>query len=60
MAAWMTAPDNPLVARVAVNRLWELVFGVGLGYRSAEFNAFVQREIEQWAQVIKAAGIKPQ
>jgi len=30
LARWMLAPENPLVARVAVNRLFELVFGVGL------------------------------
>ncbi len=30
LAAWVTAPDNPFFARAAVNRLWGLVFGVGL------------------------------
>jgi hypothetical protein len=30
LAKWMTAPDNPLVARVFVNRLWKLYFGQGL------------------------------
>ena len=30
LAKWMTAADNPLVARVFVNRLWKLFFGQGL------------------------------
>jgi hypothetical protein len=30
LGRWMTAPDNPLVARVFVNRLWKLCFGQGL------------------------------
>ena len=30
MAYWMTSAENPLFARVAVNRFWEQLFGLGI------------------------------
>ncbi len=37
LSQWLTAPENPLVARVAVNRMWEIVFGTGIVRTSEDF-----------------------
>lgn len=37
LANWMVSPDNPLTARVLVNRLWKLFFGVGLSRNTEDF-----------------------
>ncbi len=34
---WLTAPENPLFARVAVNRLWQWHFGEGLQKTPSDF-----------------------
>jgi hypothetical protein len=36
-AEWLVAPENPLFARVAVNRLWEWHFGKGLQQNPSDF-----------------------
>lgn len=37
LAHWMTSEENPLLARVAVNRVWEHFFGTGLVATSEDF-----------------------
>ena len=39
LARWMTASDNPLTARVFVNRVWKLLFGAGLSRRVDDLGA---------------------
>jgi len=34
---WLSAPENPLFARVAVNRIWQWHFGAGLHQASSDF-----------------------
>ena len=57
LAEWIANPENPLFARVMVNRVWQFHFGVGTGANAERFRSSGRTAVESGAARLARPGI---
>jgi tripartite-type tricarboxylate transporter receptor subunit TctC len=55
----LNAEINKAINRADVKEAWAKQGAVPMVMTPAEFDVFLRKDIEKWAQVIKAAGLQP-
>jgi tripartite-type tricarboxylate transporter receptor subunit TctC len=56
----LNAEINKAINRPDVKEAWDKQGAAALTMTPAEFEAYLRKDIDKWAQVVKAAGIKPE
>jgi tripartite-type tricarboxylate transporter receptor subunit TctC len=56
----LNAEINKVISRADVKEAWAKQGAAPLVMTPAEFDGYLRKDIEKWAQVIKAAGLQPQ
>jgi tripartite-type tricarboxylate transporter receptor subunit TctC len=55
----LNAEINKAINRPDVKAAWDRQGAVALPMTPSEFDAFLRKDIEKWAKVVKAAGLAP-
>jgi tripartite-type tricarboxylate transporter receptor subunit TctC len=56
----LNAEINKAIERPDVKAAWDQQGAVPLIMSPVEFDAYLRKDIEKWAQVVQSAGIKPE